>query len=298
MGLLRLGAFTLSSLALAFAFQDTSPLFLFSTSKELDGFETRVPQLTTESHVTAQVQNVLKGCTTKSYVVVSQPNVRTADYASAAAAPYLQRYVARDNKKIVSSTTIPEVVGGTDAEVMTTYLKKQCGASVTEVNAADGYISLADNYPRVIKVQFMNLAQYPEERMASLKQNDIFLDAVIQSLHDEANFTVIYTTTPPPRTDDPGLSQQEHVYGQYEMDDGMSALHVELKRDLGIRTSNDSLPLFEKYMFLSPGIFMGFIAILPLFLLAYVGVSAVAGLEVSYFAFSKEMGPAAQKKQQ
>jgi hypothetical protein len=41
---------------------------------------------------------------------------------------------------------------------------------------------------------------------------------------------------------------------------------------------------------------MGFVAILPLFAVLYVGVSAISGLEVSYFAFSREMGPAGQKK--
>lgn len=43
---------------------------------------------------------------------------------------------------------------------------------------------------------------------------------------------------------------------------------------------------------------MGVSVSIVLFLILYVGISAVAGLEVSYFAFSKEMGPAAQKKQQ
>lgn len=40
-----------------------------------------------------------------------------------------------------------------------------------------------------------------------------------------------------------------------------------------------------------------FVGILLLSIL-YVGISAIAGLEVSYMAFSKEMGPQAQKKQQ
>ena len=43
---------------------------------------------------------------------------------------------------------------------------------------------------------------------------------------------------------------------------------------------------------------MGLSVTILLFLILYVGISAVAGLEVSYFAFTKEMGPAAQKKQQ
>lgn len=43
---------------------------------------------------------------------------------------------------------------------------------------------------------------------------------------------------------------------------------------------------------------MGLVVSLLLFLILYVGVSAISGLEISVAAFSKEMGPAAQKKQQ
>lgn len=43
---------------------------------------------------------------------------------------------------------------------------------------------------------------------------------------------------------------------------------------------------------------MGLTVSLLLFLILYVGVSAIAGLEVSYAAFNKENGPQAQKKQQ
>lgn len=43
---------------------------------------------------------------------------------------------------------------------------------------------------------------------------------------------------------------------------------------------------------------MGLTASLLLLFILYIGISAIAGLEVSYMAFSKEMGPAAQKKQQ
>lgn len=56
-----------------------------------------------------------------------------------------------------------------------------------------------------------------------------------------------------------------------------------------VETHSDHEPL---------GIFMGLSVSIVLFLILYVGVTAVAGLEVSYFAFSKEMGPTAQKKQQ
>lgn len=45
-------------------------------------------------------------------------------------------------------------------------------------------------------------------------------------------------------------------------------------------------------------IFMSLLVSLLLIIILYVGVSAIAGLEVSYMAFSKEMGPAAQKQKQ
>ena len=44
------------------------------------------------------------------------------------------------------------------------------------------------------------------------------------------------------------------------------------------------------------GIFMALTFSLLLLVILWVGVSAIAGLEVSYMAFSKEMGPVAQNK--
>lgn len=46
------------------------------------------------------------------------------------------------------------------------------------------------------------------------------------------------------------------------------------------------------------GIFMGLIVSLPLFLILYVGISAVGSLQVSYAAFDREMGPQMAKKGQ
>lgn len=42
---------------------------------------------------------------------------------------------------------------------------------------------------------------------------------------------------------------------------------------------------------------MGLLVSLLLVSILWVGISAIASLEVSYGAFDKEMGPAAQKKQ-
>ncbi|KAK0937593.1 hypothetical protein LTR29_010815 [Friedmanniomyces endolithicus] len=99
---------------------------------------------------------------------------------------------------------------------------------------------------------------------------------------------------------------EDHRDLPYEMDEPYPTLHTDLKRDTRtyhVRQANSSaenpqshLPLFEKYKFLSPALFMGLTVSLILFSILYVGVSAIAGLEVSYAAFSKEMGPQAQNK--
>lgn len=77
------------------------------------------------------------------------------------------------------------------------------------------------------------------------------------------------------------------------------AFQMELKRDLSSHKRVSSAKqgaLFERYQYFSPGIFMAIIAIIPLFSIIIVGLRALTSLEVSYFAFSKEMGPAANRK--
>jgi hypothetical protein len=78
-----------------------------------------------------------------------------------------------------------------------------------------------------------------------------------------------------------------------------AAVQMELKRDTMIHARADKTKeggLFEKYQYFSPALFMGIGASIPLVLILLVGVRALTSLEVSYFAFSKEMGPAAQRK--
>lgn len=79
--------------------------------------------------------------------------------------------------------------------------------------------------------------------------------------------------------------------------------HIDLKRDFRVRADNstnapDTRPLFEKYQYFTPGIFMGLVVGILLLSILYVGLNAVSSLQVSYGAFDKEMGPSAQKKQQ
>lgn len=97
-------------------------------------------------------------------------------------------------------------------------------------------------------------------------------------------------------------------------------IHMEMKRDYQSHTrraASDNLPLFERYQYFTPGklfelsysetwtkadssigIFMGLGVTLLLSLILYTAVSGVSSLQVSYAAFDKENGPAAQKKAQ
>ena len=114
----------------------------------------------------------------------------------------------------------------------------------------------------------------------------------------ETDLTVSYITTP---IDERVAKAQLHEENPpYEMENAFGTYpQLELKRDLSShakRANSTEGGLFEKYQYFTPGIFMGFAAIIPLFLILLVGVRALTSLEVSYFAFSKEMGPNAQKK--
>lgn len=114
-------------------------------------------------------------------------------------------------------------------------------------------------------------------------------------------YTVIYTTTPLPAEQDLIAAESE----RYHIDTSFqSPVHMDLKREFSNhkRSSNSSKaspnrPLFEKYQFFTPGIFMGILVSILLISILYVGVSGIASLQVSYSAFDKEMGPAAMKKQ-
>lgn len=160
-----------------------------------------------------------------------------------------------------------------------------------------------------MRVEFSALPSQQSDRVVQLGENDAFLHAVISELGGK-EFSVIFTTSPPEDI-------TPIVPDQYEMDDSYNVLHTDLKRDVESHASSNgtNLPLFDTYQFLSPGknglelgdmhqlisiaaIFMGLMVSFLLFMILYVGITAVASLQVSYFAFSKEMGPSGQKKVQ
>ncbi|PVH97171.1 BIG1-domain-containing protein [Periconia macrospinosa] len=271
------GALALASVPSALAFRNSSPYFLFSTAELL--IPSSNAEIAPVVDVTDSVIEALKGCPTKSYIFVQQDGVSQADYLDKYAAPRLSHYLSGKEQKIRSTMAIPEVISSTSArdrmatpaQQITDYLQQHCGA----VDAEDATDKDGTKF---------NIGL------------DAKLEDLIVDFAGSDDYTVIYTTTP----------RQEPRYPQasakmYEMESPFADMaQMELKRDLSSHkrasSSKKEGALFERYQYFSPGIFMAIIAIVPLFSIIFVGLRALTSLEVSYFAFSKEMGPAAQRK--
>ncbi|KAG7007092.1 18S rRNA (guanine-N(7))-methyltransferase RID2 [Physcia stellaris] len=204
------------------------------------------------------------------------------------------------DERVRSRVITDAVLGELDLHSISKTLQEKCGATPLRIDASTGSFAIDDQArPRVISLDFPPLPA-GRGKKSRLLEHDAFLASVIDYLPG-SEYTVIYSTTPSATTHHPVTTEAE----TYEMDTNFGVpLHMELKRDLSNHrreSSNITLPnapLFEKYQFFSPGIFMGLVVSLVLFSIIYVAISGISSLQVSYAAFDKEMGPAAQKKQQ
>ncbi|KAL8870595.1 MAG: hypothetical protein Q9174_003400 [Haloplaca sp. 1 TL-2023] len=300
--------------SLAHAFTDTSPFFMFSTSELLAD----LPQIASADKIRDTVVSQLSKCLSDTYIVVTQPGVHAEDYSDRYAAPHLRKHISGEDERSRSSASVPDVLGSVDTDGIVQEVEKTCEAALLKVDASSqsppssGTLNQVrwqpdDPHPRVINLEFPTLPTDPKKRATKLKDNDAFLSSILSTL-PTSKYTVIYTTTPS-TTPPSAAMHHDHLDQQiYEMDTSFSSQHhMEIKRDvdghtvMGKRAENISLPdapLFERYQYFSPGIFMGLLIMLPLFLILYVGISGVGSLQVSYAAFDREMGPAAHKKQQ
>ncbi|KAM0794331.1 BIG/ATPase V1 complex, subunit S1 [Usnea florida] len=277
------------------AFKNTSPFFLFSTSELLASSS----DLTSAETLSKVIIPELETCISDTYIIVSQPGANALDYRDRAS-PYLQMKMLGRDKSIRSSLAVSEVLGELSAGYLSGVIQEKCGAGHLRVDASTGSFAISeDSKPRVINLDFPPLPA-GDGRYQKLLENDAFLASFLDLISSN-KFTVVYTTTPPDAAYHPALTESE----SYEMDAQFQApVHMELKRDLSNtkRASGDDItlpkgPLFERYQFLSPGLFMGLLVFFILLSILYVGINGVASLQVSYAAFDKEMGPAAQKKQ-
>jgi hypothetical protein len=289
---------------------------LTDLDNRLSDSATTYSQLASASSIAAEVSDALSSCPSDTYIIISQPGVSASDFAHSKSSPNLRQYLNKTNG-VQESWIIPELAGSLDVASIEKQVEERCKADVLRIDATStsfqrektlkpgspltfilaGAIPNDGVFPRIVHVRFPALP-LGHQRNAKLEEHDSFLHAVISEIGGN-DYTVVYATT---QAED---GHRQHVYeagADYEMDDHMqSILHTDMKRDLSsghsLQSNSSNLGLFDKYEFLSPGIFMGLFISIILFLILYVGISAVASLQVSYFAFSKEMGPAQQKKQ-
>lgn len=273
------GALALAVAPSALAFRNTSPFFLFSTADVLlPNAHDAVANAVT---VTSGVVEALKHCPTQSYLIVEQHGVSAADYLDATVSPHLSQYMRGNHDAVRSTFSMNDVVDRMDADALYAQIQSAC--------APKGGANL----------QVQRLGAPTSNRKHDLQTNDATLEDAIRN-SKTADFTVIYITTPRAKYGST-LPLEADRHPHYDIENPFSeAVHMELKRDYSsTATSANSTNsgLFERYQYFTPGLFMGFAAIIPLFFILLVGVRALLSLEVSYFAFSKEMGPNAQKKQ-
>ncbi|KAL2760563.1 hypothetical protein ACRALDRAFT_2039180 [Sodiomyces alcalophilus JCM 7366] len=262
--------------ASANAIADSSPFVLLST-----GEFAQVPdasQLQTGTQVLNSVQHILDSCPTERYHIVSQPGLRASDIRGADNCKARELCSAASNDRVRNTYSVAEVVGEIETDSLSRYIEAACS-----------------NKGRVVEVQETVLHPLPpdqHERERQLAKNDQIIGRTFGDLLSSDSYTIIYLSSlAGPSTNDV---------------DSTGVLSAELRklrarawpvRRQDNNTDWDKLPLFEKYQFLTPGIFHGLLVTIVMLSILGVGIRALSSLEVSYGAFDKEMGPAAQKKQ-
>lgn len=251
------------------AFSDSSPLILLSTSSTPVTHASNHFQ--TSPGAMAGAKSILAACPSKRYLFVSQPGINSVELSGSAssdcAMPHLCQ-VASNDLSIQTKFIVPEVLGPLTNAGLADLVKMACGEKYQDIT-----------------VEELTLPPLTSDRAGSLADSDAILSKSLDKLTSSDSYTILFVGTPGEQTYDP------------EFDD---RLRMELKRDVsssGNESKRDTRPLFEKYQFFTPGIFMAIITAIVLFSILLVGLRALGSLEVSYGAFDKDMSPAAQKKQ-
>ncbi|KAI7150157.1 hypothetical protein KC324_g15563, partial [Hortaea werneckii] len=301
------------------ALQNASPFVMFSSDSSRPN-PIASQQIASGQHLSSQLVQDFARCDDHLYILLAQSGLRSEDVRDASSMPKLSKRIATLQAAQGQVAEIPNVLGGIDALSVANNGANECienhlGLRSEKDEAGWGDRELVGNYITMPRLPYdLAVTKTASEREKMLKETDEYISTRLSKL-DKAgkSYTLIYTSRPAGS----GSPTTEHVDLPYEMDDPYpSALHTDLKRDLdhhrkqahsarekgGDNKHNNTdntqtdFGLFEKYQFLTPALFMGLSVTILLLLILYVGLTAIAGLEVSYAAFSKDMGPQAQNK--
>ncbi|CZS94052.1 uncharacterized protein RAG0_04082 [Rhynchosporium agropyri] len=266
-----------ATISCAAALKGASPLLMFSDSplpKEIN-----TAQLQSRASLLSQIKAHLSTCPSEQYYIHTLPSVSSSELS--AHAPHLKN--ALQHESVKGQVIVKEVLGleERDGQALVELLSEKCGVSQ---EASIGEV--------------LNKGEDRERRVSELDSK--LYNGLSAFPTSGKSYTVIILSTPAPASSIVAEQAVEKAI-VYESD-FMEPLHMDLKRAIYNRAArnesgiNRRQPLFEKYNFLSPGLFMGLLVTLILLAILSVGIGAISSLEVSYGAFDKEMGPAAQQK--
>ncbi|KAI5310704.1 hypothetical protein KEM55_003214 [Ascosphaera atra] len=302
-------------------FRDTSPFFLFSTrdlpfpSSSIRSAHSLSPALT----------DTLSTCPSDYYILVSQPGVHASDFtAKRPLMPRLKERLTKEDGVVKSSAVVDEVVYATDKGRMSglgvtgpqkgslrRILEEKCGAKTVLVDGMSGVLPPSHTYgqrPLIIELDFK--APLADGRADQLETNDAVLASLIELL-PSTDYTVVMSTTPVdpsipfPLHDEnshPHMTGHKHAFEHFQGEGypgSPSPLKVQARRDvsshqdgnLGKKANQSEGGVFERYQFLSQGIFMGLFAVIIFAIVIFVAVSAVLSIEISYGSFAKDTSP-------
>ncbi|KAK0392193.1 hypothetical protein NLU13_1691 [Sarocladium strictum] len=271
--------------ALAFAgfsaaFSDSSPWIVASTAPFKAASNNN--KIQTSSAALKTTKDFLSTCPTDSYVIVVQPGLHYADLAVEGGSPMKSLIETVDRFDAKGKFIVPEVVGeAVDGTSIKDLIHEACGQERKEV--------------QVHHIELRALVGSGDIRTRTLTSNDDEAASTVLSKLKDGSSTLIFFGTP--------ANAAERTVYEPEFEE---AVMMDLKRSVQAKPSRradngtdwNKLPLFEKYQFFTPGIFMGLLAVIFMGSILTVGIKALSSLQVSYGAFEKDMGPAAHKKQQ
>ncbi|KAG5929405.1 hypothetical protein E4U42_005977 [Claviceps africana] len=261
----------LALLRTTLAFSDSSPWVLLSTSK-IDQ-PPSVNQIETSSEAITFTKHFLEKCPTDQYLIITQPGVNAADFwtRDGCAMPHLCQ--AAKDVRVQGTYTVAEVVGDVTTAGFVQHIKASCERKGKEA-----------------KIIERPLESFSGERGQALKKNDDSI-AVDLDMASSDSYTILFYASPREPLYDSEFVQPVHM----DMRRGLDGATLMQRAN---KTKHDTRPLFEKYQFFTPGVFMGIVVAFVLLSILGAGIRGLASLQVSYGAFDKDMGPAAQKKQQ
>ncbi|CAG8976886.1 hypothetical protein HYALB_00003497 [Hymenoscyphus albidus] len=275
------------------AFKDTSPFVLLSSSPLPSSLQVeRTQQLQSSSSVLSSAKEILAQCNDDIYIFVAQPGIRSSELSSQT--PHLKKALAAPS--VQGRYPVAEVVGLETENVsgLANYVRDECKAT-SVASVKEGLAQKKAGTPIYVQIEYTSRPGLDSNRNEALADFDAYLFShVFNVLPKGTKFTVVVGTSPSTVAAHEGLIYEAEF---------QEPVHMDLKRNVLTRESKsekgpDRRPLFEKYQYFTPGLFMGLLVTVLLLSILGVGISAISSLEVSYGAFDKEMGPAAQKKAQ